>query len=104
PDGGVPEPADCLAVAPGYGRLLASPRLAGDDRFDRQWRDLGVATGFRALLTVPLASPRSERPGLVIVFFEEERLFVDDDLELARHLGETAGGALERSELFEAER
>jgi PAS domain S-box-containing protein len=38
------------------------------------------------------------------VFFPEERRFADDDLELARNLAGAARGALERSELFEAER
>ena len=40
----------------------------------------------------------------MIVFFEGQRLFTDDDLELARHLADATRGALERSELFEAER
>ena len=40
----------------------------------------------------------------MVVFFAEEHEFTDDDLELARHLGDAARGALERSELFEAER
>ena len=34
----------------------------------------------------------------------EERVFTEDDLELARHLADATRGALERSELFEAER
>src|SRR5947199_410674 len=58
----------------------------------------------RALLAVPVASPRAERNGLALVFFAGERLFTDEDLEVARHLGDAARGALERSELFEAER
>jgi PAS domain S-box-containing protein len=40
----------------------------------------------------------------VLVFFAEERSFTEDDLELARHLADATRGALERSELFEAER
>jgi PAS domain S-box-containing protein len=40
----------------------------------------------------------------VLVFFAEERHFADDDLELTRNLTGAAQGALERSELFEAER
>jgi two-component system phosphate regulon sensor histidine kinase PhoR len=103
-DAGLPESADSLGAAAGESRLLASPDVARDDRFDRPWRDLAAAAGFRALLAVPIASQRAERPGLVIVFFADERVFVDDDLELARHLRDTARGALERSELFEAER
>ena len=41
---------------------------------------------------------------MVAVFFAEERVFTEDDLELARHLADVTRGALERSELFEAER
>ena len=40
----------------------------------------------------------------MLVFFDDERRFADDDLELARNLAGAARGALERSELFEAER
>jgi PAS domain S-box-containing protein len=60
--------------------------------------------GLRSLLAVPVASPRAESSGLAIVFFAEERTFTDEDVEVARHLAEAARGALERSELFEAER
>jgi two-component system phosphate regulon sensor histidine kinase PhoR len=49
-------------------------------------------------------SPRETGRGLVLIFFAEERSFSDDDLELARHLADATRGALERSELFEAER
>ncbi len=40
----------------------------------------------------------------MVVLFREETPFADDDLALARHLSRAARGALERSELFEAER
>ena len=40
----------------------------------------------------------------MLALFDEERRFTDDDLELARQLARAARGALERSELFEAER
>jgi PAS domain S-box-containing protein len=53
---------------------------------------------------VPMDSPRDAGRGLVLIFFAEERSFSDDDLELARHLADATRGALERSELFEAER
>src|SRR5436309_989646 len=59
---------------------------------------------FRALIGVPVASPRAESCGLVLVFFVDPRPFSDEDIELARHLADAARGALERSELFEAER
>jgi PAS domain S-box-containing protein len=101
---GLPESADCLRAAAGDGRVLASPAVARDDRFEQPWHELAAGAGYGALLAVPVPSPRAERSGLVIVFFAEERVFVDDDLELARHLADAARGALERSELFEAER
>ena len=53
---------------------------------------------------MPVDSPRDAGRGLVLIFFAEERSFSDDDLELARHLADATRGALERSELFEAER
>jgi PAS domain S-box-containing protein len=80
-------------------RLLAAPRLEDDDRFSERWR--GVAS---SLLAVPVDTPFHGSGGLVIVFFERRRDFTDDDLELARHLADATRGALERSELFEAER
>jgi two-component system, NtrC family, sensor histidine kinase KinB len=82
------------------GRIVASPQLADDERVPEEWR----AAGYGALLAVPVVSPRSQPAGLVAVFFANERVFTDDDLELARHLADATRGALERSELFEAER
>ncbi len=89
---------------PAEGRTLASPKLAGDDRFDARWRTHLYEAGLRALLAVPVASPRASRNGVALVFFSDERTLTDEDLDVARHLGEAARGALERSELFEAER
>jgi PAS domain S-box-containing protein len=100
----LPDSADCLRAVALEGRPLASPDITRDDRFEQPWREQAKAAGYRALLAVPAASPRAEDGGLVVVFFAEEREFTDDDLELARHLGDAARGALERSELFEAER
>jgi PAS domain S-box-containing protein len=101
---GLPDSADCLRAAAEGGRVLASPAVARDDRFGEPWHELAAGVGYRALLAVPVASPRAERFGLVIIFFAAERVFSDEDLELARHLADAARGALERSELFEAER
>jgi PAS domain S-box-containing protein len=101
---GLHESVDCLRMAATEGRLLASPAISRDDRFEEQWRELAARSGYEALLAVPVASARSERSGLVLVFFSAEHAFIDDDLELARHLADAARGALERSELFEAER
>jgi PAS domain S-box-containing protein len=101
---GVPESADCLRAAVDDNRLLASPDVTQDDRFEHAWRELGHAARFRGLLAVPVVSPRADRSGILIVFFSEHRDFVDEDLAVARHLGDAARGALERSDLFEAER
>jgi PAS domain S-box-containing protein len=103
-EAGLPESANCLSTAGAQGRVLASADVSRDDRFEQPWLELAARAGFRALIAVPVASPRAERSGLVIVFFADERAFEDEDLELARHLGDAARGALERSELFEAER
>ena len=89
-----------LARAATEGRIIASPRLAEDDRIPDEWR----TSGYGALLAIPVAAPRGDAGGLVAVFFADERVFTDDDLELARHLADATRGALERSELFEAER
>jgi PAS domain S-box-containing protein len=101
---GLPDSAASLAAAATDERTLASPRLASDDRFEPAWHALMNEAGYRSLLAVPVASPRAERSGLAVVLFAAERLFTDEDLEVARHLADAARGALERSELFEAER
>ena len=101
---GLPESAHCLRAAADDGHVLASPDVTRDDRFEQPWQALAREVGYGALLAVPAESPRAERSALVVVFFAGEREFTDDDLELARHLGDAATSALERSELFEAER
>jgi PAS domain S-box-containing protein len=101
---GLPASAECLATAAADERMLASPHLAGDDRFEPAWQSLLQQAGLDALLAVPVASRRAGRSGLVLVLFAGERLFTDEELEVARHLADAARGALERSELYEAER
>jgi PAS domain S-box-containing protein len=94
-----------LIRAAAQGRVIAAPALADDERIPEAWRSsAGSGGGYRALLAVPVESPRHEAGGLVAVLFAEERSFTEDDLELARHLADATRGALERSELFEAER
>ena len=93
-----------LARAARQGRVIASPALAQDERLPAAWLEAAAAGGYRALLAVPVEMPRDQSGGLVVVFFKEERVFTEDDLELARHLADATRGALERSELFEAER
>jgi PAS domain S-box-containing protein len=85
-------------------QIVAAPDLADDDRFDPAWRKAAAAAGVASLLAVPVESPRSGGAGLALVLCEERRQFTDDDIELALHLAEAAGGALDRSQLFEAER
>jgi PAS domain S-box-containing protein len=101
---GLPASAECLATAAADERMLASPYVAGDDRFEPPWQALLQEAGLQALLAVPVASRRAGRSGLVLVLFTAERLFSDEELEVARHLADAARGALERSELYEAER
>ena len=101
---GLGDPSGPLRGAARNGRVLAAPRLEDDERFDEEWREVASESGYRALLAVPVEAPRTDECALVLVFFPEERRFTDDDLELARNLAGAARGALERSELFEAER
>jgi PAS domain S-box-containing protein len=82
----------------------AAPSAADDDRFVEEWRQLTARIGCSSLLSVPVDTPRHEAGGLVVVFFGAPRRFTDDDLDLARHLADAARGALDRSDLYEAER
>jgi PAS domain S-box-containing protein len=86
------------------GRIIVSSSIAGDERLLPDLRDASAANSYHALISVPVDAPRDAGRGLVLVFFAEQRSFSDDDLELARHLADATRGALERSELFEAER
>ncbi|HSC50730.1 MAG TPA: GAF domain-containing protein, partial [Gaiellaceae bacterium] len=101
---GLRDPSGPLRASARNGRVLAAPRLGEDDRFDGEWQHVAAESGVQALLAVPVEAPRNDECALVIVFFPDERRFTDDDLELARNLAGAARGALERSELFEAER
>jgi PAS domain S-box-containing protein len=86
------------------GRILVSSSISDDERLLPDLRAAAAAHGYPTLISVPVDSPREAGRGLVLIFFAEERSFSDDDLELARHLADATRGALERSELFEAER
>jgi PAS domain S-box-containing protein len=86
------------------GRILASSSIADDERLLPDLRDAAAANRYHSLISVPVDAPRDAGRGLVLIFFAEARSFSDDDLELARHLADATRGALERSELFEAER
>ncbi len=93
-----------LFRAAAEGRILVSSAIADDERLPSELRDAAAASLYRSLISVPVDAPRDAGRGLVLIFFGEERSFSDDDLELARHLADATRGALERSELFEAER
>jgi PAS domain S-box-containing protein len=85
-------------------RMLASPDLALDDRFEDRWQALGAETGFASLLVIPVEVPGEEDAAVVVVCFEEARSFSNEDLELARNVAGAARGALERADRFETER
>jgi PAS domain S-box-containing protein len=85
-------------------RVLAAPEVEGDERFDEEWQALARDARFTSLLAVPVEAPRRDEPGLGLVFFAEEQSFSDDEIELANNLAGAARGALERAELYEAER
>ncbi|HEX3806909.1 MAG TPA: GAF domain-containing protein [Gaiellaceae bacterium] len=86
-----------LVDAAGDEQVLAATDIASDSRFDGDWS----AAPFASLLAIPV---RGETGALVLVGFEQERVFTHDDLELAQHVAGASRGALERSRLFEAER
>jgi len=93
-----------LFRAAGEGRIVVSSSIADDERVLPDLQEAAAANRYQSLISVPVDAPRGAGRGLVLIFFAEERSFSDDDLELARHLAEATRGALERSELFEAER
>lgn len=93
-----------LAAAARAGKVLAARVLRNDTRFGSGLLAAAEGAGARSLLAVPLAQPRSDVGGLVLVFYREERAFTDEQLELAGNVAGAARGALERSELYELER
>jgi PAS domain S-box-containing protein len=93
-----------LFRAAAEGRILVSSSISDDERLLPELRAAASAHGYPSLISVPVDSPRDDGRGLVLIFFAEERSFSEDDLELAGHLADATRGALERSELFEAER
>ncbi len=99
-----PERPGPLLRAAGEGRILVSSSIADDERLLPDLQASSAANGYHSLISVPVDAPREDGRGLVVIFFSEQRTFSDDDLELARHLADATRGALERSELFEAER
>ena len=86
------------------GKVLASRRLDADGRFGEGFALAAAQADRRSLLAIPLAHSQADELGLVLVFFREETVFDDAQLELAGHVVGAARGALERSELYERER
>ena len=95
---------EALAACARAGKVLASRSLSTDTRFTGGLARTAGAAGYHALLAVPLPQPRTATNGLALVFFGSERVFTDEQLELAGHVAGVARGALERSELYELER
>jgi PAS domain S-box-containing protein len=93
-----------LTRAAAEGRIVVSSSISDDERLLPDLRAAAAANRYESLISVPVEAPREAGRGLVLIFFAEQRSFSDDDLELARHLADATRGALERSELFEAER
>src|SRR5204862_49604 len=83
------DPRDhAIGRAAAQARVIAAPELAGDERLPEPWREAADRAGFRALLCVPVESPRQGSGGLVAVFFSEAHTFGEEDLELVRHLAD----------------
>ena len=99
------DPVASWPFLPGTGdeQILASPELAGDERFDASLREPLVAEGYGALLCAPVTGVR-DQSFAVVVLFRGSRAFADEDVLLTQHVSGAARGALERSELFEGER
>ncbi len=98
------EDAGALMACARAGKLLASHRLADDGRFGEGLAGAAAAAGRRSLLAVPLLESSGHGVGLVLVFYEAEEVFDDEQLVLAERVAGAARGALERSELYERER
>ena len=96
--------ASDLALCARGGKVLASRRLREDDRFGAGLGQAAAVAGRGSLLAVPLQEPGSEGAGVVLVFFQGERSFGNEQLELAAQIAAAARGALERSDLYERER
>jgi PAS domain S-box-containing protein len=92
-----------IARAAAQSRTLAAPSLADDERLPDDWRVAAADAGYRSALFVPFDTSRRSTGGLVAVLFAQERVFSDDDIDLAHHLSDATRDALDRSDLFEGE-
>src|SRR5262249_13353906 len=91
------EPPAVLAQAAADGRIGAAPGVREDERFEDAW----AGAPFEALLAIPVDG---DAGGLVVVFFDEQRVFSSDDLEVGRRVAQATRAALQRSRAFESER
>ena len=98
------EDAAALTACARGGKVLASRGLVDDSRFGDGLARAAEVAGRHSLLAVPLPEPSGHGAGLVLVFFEGEEVFDDEQLGLAAQVAGAARGALERSELYERER
>jgi PAS domain S-box-containing protein len=98
------ESAEAIEAAVPGSNVIASVDLRNDDRFERPLRTALSAAGAQSMLAVPIVGPHPNETGLTLVFFSATHTFADEDLELAGHLADAAGGALARGDLLEAER
>src|SRR5262249_62261475 len=62
----LPASAKGLATAAADERILVSPAVAGDDRFEEPWQTLIGEAGLRSLLAVPAAGRRAGPCRLVL--------------------------------------
>jgi PAS domain S-box-containing protein len=101
--GGVPEAETPFVGSSEREQILTASELGADERFGPSLRELCGSQGYGSLLCAPVPGVR-DQSYVAVVLFRERGPFTDDDVLLARQLSGAARGALERSELFEAER
>jgi GAF domain-containing protein len=90
-------------LAAQHARVVTSRDVASDDRFDDTWRDFFEAQGVKSQLAVPV-QVHGEHSAVVVVCFDRQLRFADEELVVAGNLASAASAALERAGLFEAER
>ncbi len=98
------ESASALSLCARGGKVLASRRLREDDRFGDGLGDAAAGPTEARSWRFRSSSPAETGAGLVLVFFQGEHAFDDEQLELAAQVAAAARGALERSDLYERER
>ena len=95
-------PGPALVAAVAEGRIVSARAVEADERLDETLRATLGRAGYAALVSAPVEARDGSKA--VVVLFREPRALTDQDLALLRHVADAGSGALERSELFEAER